>query len=151
MKSEKDTPLSGKDAFNKLGGIDGVRTLADCFYDIMTSTPEAKKIRDMHPGNLEFTRENFTLFVCGWLGGPPLYREKFGPIDLTKLHALLDINEAERDMWLSCMEQALDKMEIETEVKHYLLERFRVPAGKICSWCQQQFLLSPGLGGDPLT
>ena len=146
MKPNQKKTLSGTDAFKMLGGLQGVRTLADNFYDIMTSLPEAQKIRDMHPADLATTRENFTLFVCGWLGGPPLYKEKHGPIDLTKLHALLDINEAERDMWLSCMERALNQLEIPEEGKQYLLERFRQPAGKICNWCQKQFLQSPGAG-----
>jgi hemoglobin len=132
----------GKDVFNMLGGIEGLRALANCFYDIMHELPEAKKIRHMHPENLGPTRENLTLFLCGWLGGPPLYKEKYGPIDLTNHHAHLKINIAERDMWLTCMEQALDKQAIDDDLKAYLLKRFRVPAEKICAWCQQQILQS---------
>lgn len=146
MKTVQNKTISGLDAFNVLGGLQGVRTLADNFYDIMTNMPEAQKIRDMHPADLATTRENFALFVCGWLGGPPLYKEKHGAIDLTKLHALLDINEAERDMWLSCMAQALDQLEIAEEMKDFLLERFRRPADKICDWCQKQLLQSSVAG-----
>jgi len=135
--------MSGKEAFNMLGGVDGIRALANCFYDIMEVLPEARKIRDMHPKNLESTRENLALFVCGWLGGPSLYREKFGAVNLTELHALLDINVNERDIWLSCMEKALDKQLTDKDLKKYLLKRFQVPAEKICSYCQQQFLRMP--------
>jgi hemoglobin len=139
----------GQDAFNMLGGVEGVRALANCFYDIMDEMPEARKIRDMHPKDLGPTRENLTLFLCGWLGGPPLYKEKYGYINLTNLHAPLEINVAERDAWLSCMEKALDRQAIENDLKEHLLERFRVPAGKICAWCQQQFRPShrPGTCG----
>lgn len=135
----------GTTAFTRLGGVEGVRNLAVCFYDIMSSMPEARSIREMHPVDLETTCENFTLFLCGWLGGPPLYKEKYGSLNLTELHALLKINEAERDMWLSCMELAIDQQDIEDELKKRLLERFRVPAEKIRNWCQQQFLQSPKL------
>jgi hemoglobin len=136
----------GKNAFMMLGGVEGVRALANCFYDIMEDVPDAREIREMHPENLGPTRENLTLFICGWLGGPSLYKEKYGSVDLTDLHVLLDINVTERDIWLSCMEQALDKQPIENGLKHYLLERFRAPAGKICTVCQQQFQRMPNWG-----
>lgn len=132
-------------AFEMLGGLEGVRALANSFYDTMSSMPEARRIRDMHPSNLETTCENFTLFLCGWLGGPPLYKEKYGSLNLTGLHALLKINEPERDMWLSCMDQAIEKQNIDDELKKNLKARFRVPAEKIYNWCQQQFLQSPHL------
>jgi hemoglobin len=140
-----------KDVFKMLGGVEGVRALANCFYDIMDEIPEAQKIRDMHPKNLGSTRENLTLFLCGWLGGPSLYKEKYGPINLTSHHALLKINIAERDMWLTCMEQALDKQTIDNDLKAYLLQRFRVPAGKICAWCQQQILQAIDVRSHKLT
>ena len=129
--------------YEMLGGIEGIRALANCFYDIMSSKPEARRIRDMHPHDLGPTCENLTLFLCGWLGGPALYKEKYGAIDLTGLHALLKINAEDRDMWLSCMEQALEKQPIDKELKNHLLKRFQVPADKICNWCQQQLLQSP--------
>lgn len=132
-----------KNAFELLGGIEGVRSLASCFYDIMSSLPEARRIRAMHPSDMGPTVENFTFFVCGWLGGPPLYKEKYGSIDLTGLHSLLQINEADRDMWLSCMEQAIAKQPMEEDFKKYLMQRFRRPAEKICNWCQQQFMQTP--------
>ncbi len=133
----------GKDVFNMLGGVEGVRALANCFYDIMDEVPEARKIRDMHPENLGPTRENLTLFLCGWLGGPSLYKEKYGSINLTNHHALFPINIAEKEMWLTCMEQALDKQPIENDLKIFLLKRFRIPAEKIYEWCQKQ-ILQPG-------
>ncbi|NOR23493.1 MAG: globin [Desulforhopalus sp.] len=138
----------GKEAFSMLGGVEGVRALANCFYDIMEELPEARMIRDMHPENLGPTRENLTLFICGWLGGPSLYKEKHGSVNLTDLHALLEINVTERDIWLSCMERALEKQPIENDLKKYLLERFRIPAGKICSFCQQQFQRMPNFGNN---
>ena len=127
-----------QEALHLLGGIEGLRALSNCFYDIMAEIPEARRIRDMHPKNLEPTRENLTLFLCGWLGGPPLYLEKFGSMNLTDIHAHLDINKNDRDMWISCMEQALDKQGIEEGLKSYLLERLQVPAEKIRATCQER-------------
>lgn len=132
-----------QNAFNLLGGKEGCRALADSFYEIMQSQPEAQKIRQMHPADLGPTCENFSLFLCGWLGGPQLYKEKFGTLNLTGLHALLKINEEERDTWLACMTQAIEKQPLDEEFKSYLKKRFKKPADKICSWCQQQLLNSP--------
>ena len=144
----KDKANYNNDAFKLLGGVEGVRALVDCFYDIVSDAPEARKIRNMHPHNLGPTRENLTLFLCGWLGGPPLYKEKFGSVNLTGLHALLEINAADKDMWLACMEQALAQQEIEDDFKKYLLKRFQMPAEKIYTYCQQQFLRSPHSGSN---
>lgn len=128
-----------KEVFAMLGGVEGVKRLANCFYDIMSTTPEAKKIRSMHPQDLTRTRENFSMFLCGWLGGPSLYRDNYGAIDLTAIHALFDINIAERDTWLSCMSKALDKMDLDKDCKDYLNNRFTLPADKIRLFCQRRF------------
>lgn len=129
-----------QNAFEILGGQEGCKALADTFYEIMQQTPEAQKIRQMHPEDLRTTSENFSLFLSGWLGGPPLYKEKIGRLDLTGLHALLQINEAERDIWLSCMAQAIERQPLDKDFKTYLKHRFTTPANKICNWCQQQLL-----------
>lgn len=135
-----------QNAFNILGGQAGCRALADSFYEIMQSQPEAQIIRQMHPADLGPTCENFSLFLSGWLGGPPLYKEKFGSLNLTGLHALLKINEEERDIWLSCMAQAIEKQPLDKDFKKYLKQRFKTPADKICNWCQQQLLNTQNSG-----
>jgi len=140
MNQQKQKTEDDQDIFTRIGGLAGVRALVDCFYDIMCELPEARRIRKMHPQDLGPMRENLTLFLCGWLGGPALYQQKYGPINLTGLHSLLEIGVAERDMWLSCMELALDRQPIADDLKGLLLDRLRVPAAKICTWCQRQRL-----------
>jgi hemoglobin len=134
----EETVDYGKTAFAALGGVTGIRALANCFYDIIEAAPEARIIRDMHPSDLGATRENLALFLCGWLGGPPLYKEKHGSVNLTGIHSLLRINVTEKDIWLSCMQQALDKQPIDKGLKKYLAERFQQPAEKICLYCLRQ-------------
>lgn len=124
--------------YEKLGGFDNIQALADCFYDIMSTLPEAQKIRHMHPQDLGPTSEHLSLFLSGWLGGPHLYLEKFGSINLTELHAPFDIDIAERDMWLECMKIALEQQHIDDSLQKELLNRFRVPADKIRLFCQQR-------------
>ncbi len=67
-----DTPYSA------LGGDAGVRRLVDAFYGLMDVVPEYHCIRKLHPRDLAGSREKLYLFLSGWLGGPPLYVEKFG-------------------------------------------------------------------------
>ena len=140
--------IHGNNAFQMLGGLEGVRALAERFYDLMEKVPEARKIREMHPNNLDKTRENLTLFLSGWLGGPPLYLQKHGSVNLTELHAHLEIGIVERDMWLSCMEQALNKQKIPEDLKTKLLQRFRVPAEKIRATCQERLQGLPVFNTD---
>jgi len=95
--------------FNALGGETGVRKLVDRFYDLMDSQPNAQTIRDMHPENLEGSRQKLFEFLCGFLGGPSLYMQKHGHPRLRMRHGSFAIDEAARDNWLACMHQALDE------------------------------------------
>ncbi len=64
--------------YELLGGAGVVRWLTDRFYDIMDSDPSVKALRDMHPADLAGSREKLYMFLSGWLGGPPLFMDKFG-------------------------------------------------------------------------
>jgi len=95
--------------YDKLGGDAGVRTLVDRFYDLMDVLPEAKEIRALHPPDLKDSREKLYLFLSGWMGGPPLFTQKFGHPRLRARHLPFVIGNSERDQWLLCMRQALSE------------------------------------------
>lgn len=118
----------GDTSFRAAGGVEGLRRLVDDFYDIMDREPSAATIRRMHPADLTESRDKLTLFLCAWLGGPKLYREKYGPIRIPVAHAHLHIEEAERDAWLECMRQAIARQPFTLEFSEYLLRALRVPA-----------------------
>ncbi len=128
----------GRNFFQELGGLEGVKSLVKSFYDIMEECPEAARIRSLHPEDMQETRENLTLFLCGWLGGPPLYKQKHGSVNLTAMHDQLEITADDRDMWLSCMAQALEREGLSAELKEALGKRFQVPAEKILVSCQER-------------
>lgn len=98
----------GTTPYDMLGGEEGVRALANAFYDAMESREDARGIRAMHGADLAPIREKLFEYLSGWLGGPHLYRQKYGGFCLTKPHAPYAIGESERDQWLRCMEQALE-------------------------------------------
>lgn len=122
MRNEGTTP------YELIGGEAGVRHLVDRFYDLMDALPEAAGIRAMHPPSLESARDKLHSFLVGWLGGPPLYVERFGPPMLRARHLPFSIGEAERDAWLLCMDRALEEQEMPGELRGFLHERFHAMA-----------------------
>jgi hemoglobin len=117
-------------SFRTLGGEVGVRRLVDCFYDAMAVLPQARGILAMH-ADLPLARDKFAAFLCGWLGGPQRYRERWGPIYLPPAHRHLSIGSAERDAWLACMQHAVDQMPVPDDFKRYLMREIAVPAQRI--------------------
>ena len=127
------TPLYGfSDAsFKTAGGVDGIRRLVDDFYRFMDELPEARGIRAMHKADLRDSRAKLTAFLSGWMGGPPLYHEQFGSINIPRDHAHLAIGEAERDAWLLCMARAIAQQNYPADFADYLLAQLRIPAERI--------------------
>jgi hemoglobin len=93
--------------YERVGGEAGVRALVERFYDLMDLDPAYVGIRALHAPTLDSAREKLFLFLSGWLGGPPLYVEKYGHPALRARHLPFPIGIAERDQWLACMRRAL--------------------------------------------
>ena len=98
---------TSSDSFAALGGETGVRALVDRFYDLMDLESGYAGIRALHPDTLDGSRDKLHWFLCGWLGGPQHYIERFGHPRLRARHLPYAIGIAERDQWLACMTQAL--------------------------------------------
>ncbi len=119
--SPEDTP------FDRLGGMPGVKALAERFYDVMGERePEltALHARDEGGGVSRTTRDRFALFLAGWLGGPQEYTAQHGHPRLRMRHAPFPVNEAMRDAWLRCMQAALEAQRVEGGVRTFLDARF---------------------------
>jgi len=93
--------------YERLGGEAALHRLVERFYDLMDSEPEAYAIRKLHPADLSGSRQKLVEFLSGWLGGPPLYIEKYGHPRLRARHLPFAIGAAERDAWMRCMDQAM--------------------------------------------
>jgi hemoglobin len=96
--------------FQLLGGEAGIRALVDRFYDLMDLEPEFAGLRALHPTTLEGSRDKLFWFLCGWLGGPNLYIERFGHPMLRARHLPYPIGVSERDQWLTCMGLAMAEL-----------------------------------------
>ena len=129
-EQEVRTYGDGDSSYLAAGGEAGLRRLVDDFYDAMAHLPEAKRIRDMHSKDLTGSRDKLARFLCGWLGGPKRYQEKYGTIRIPKAHNHLDIGLEERDAWLRCMEEALKTQPYALSFKTYLMAQLFVPADR---------------------
>jgi hemoglobin len=115
-------------SYQAAGQYEGLQKLTDRFYFYMESLPEAKIIRAMHRSDLTESKEKLARFLSGWLGGPKLYSQKYGPIAIPKAHHYLPIGSAERDAWLLCMQKALAEQPYSDDFKQYMIEQLFVPA-----------------------
>ena len=123
----------GDASFLAAGGEAGIRRLVDRFYDLMEERPDAAGIRRMHPRDLDASRDKLARFLCGWLGGPKRYAEKYGPIKIPRVHARFAIGTVESAAWLDCMQAALIDQPMAEDFKTYLLRELHVPADRIVS------------------
>ncbi len=115
-------------SYQAAGAEPGIRALCTAFYRHMDREPQASTIRSWHKDDLDDMADRLASFVCGWLGGPRLYSEKFGPISIPGYHQQFDIGEAERDAWIHCMDLAIEEQNWDADFKRYLKAQFRIPA-----------------------
>jgi hemoglobin len=114
----------GASAFDALGGEDALRALVDRFYDLMELEPSFAGIRALHPSALDGSRDKLFWFLCGWLGGPDLYVQRFGHPRLRARHLPFAIGIAERDQWMACMRQAMEECSVDPALAERLWAAF---------------------------
>lgn len=114
-------PRIDQSYYELLGGEEGVRTLVDDFYDHMQLDERFAGIRAMHPQDMSTSRDKLFWFLSGWLGGPPLFEEKFGHPRLRARHLPFAIGEPERDQWMTCMADVMQKSSLSEEARSALI------------------------------
>ncbi|KPF49570.1 hypothetical protein IP87_19490 [beta proteobacterium AAP121] len=110
--------------YERVGGEPGVRALVDRFYDLMDLEPHYAELRAIHPATLDGSRDKLHWFLCGWLGGPDLYIQRYGHPRLRARHLPYRITVLERDQWMACMIQAMQERELEAALAQRLAEAF---------------------------
>jgi hemoglobin len=132
-KPKFDTP------FEWIGGEPVVKALVERFYDLMDIEPGYSALRATHAGPLDNARQKTFWFLCGWLGGPQYYTEKFGHPMLRMRHMPQhtgggSIGIKERDQWLACMNQAM----VETGVDEPLRARLNTSFFQTADWMRNR-------------
>lgn len=120
--------------FEWIGGEDRVKALVERFYDLMDLEPGYAALRAAHGSELVNARERLYWFLCGWLGGPQHYTERFGHPMLRARHMPFSIGILERDQWLACMDQAMG----ETGVDEALRKRLRDSFFQTADWMRNR-------------
>jgi hemoglobin len=101
-------------------GDQGIKTLANVFFEVMDELPLAADIRAMHAENLDHIKRMLSAYLTGWMGGPPVYQAIKGTVCLTEPHEMFRIGPKERDQWLACMDEALIRIDASDELKAML-------------------------------
>jgi hemoglobin len=123
-----DRPENSRTPYELVGGDAKVRELVDRFYDLMDFEPAYRTLRAVHGNTLESAREKLYQFLSGWLGGPPLYTDKYGHPMLRARHLPFAIGDVERDQWMACMRQAMEETHVPQELRGSLGDAFQKTA-----------------------
>ena len=111
-------------AFDLMGGEPGVRALCERFYALMALEPSFAQLRSLHPDDLSGSTDKLFWFLCGWLGGPQHYIERFGHPRLRARHLPFSIGIKERDQWMQCMVQSMAELGLPPELAQRLETAF---------------------------
>ena len=111
-------------AFDLIGGEARVNELVDRFYDLMDLEPEFAVLRALHPQSLDGSRNKLFWFLCGWLGGPNHFIERFGHPRLRARHMPFEIGTQERDQWMRCMALAMQDIGLDEALQMRLMQAF---------------------------
>lgn len=101
-----------------------MRALVDRFYDLMDLEPAYTALRQAHGPSLDEARDKLFWFLCGWLGGPNHYIERFGHPRLRARHLPFSIGIRERDEWVACMDQAMAEQGVDPVLHERLNQSF---------------------------
>jgi hemoglobin len=118
------TPAAPATPFDWIGGEPAVHALVERFYDLMDLEPGYAALRATHGSTLADARQKLFWFLCGWLGGPDHYIERFGHPRLRMRHLPFSIGIRERDEWLACMDQAMRETGVDEALRQRLSQSF---------------------------
>lgn len=120
--------------FAWIGGEAEVRRLVDRFYDLMDLEEAYTELRAAHGNTLQDARDKLFWFLCGWMGGPDYFVERFGHPRLRMRHMPFSIGILERDQWVACMDQAMGEVGVDPALR----ERLKVSFMQTADWMRNK-------------
>lgn len=102
-----------------MGGREGIDRLVEAFY----ARVEADTVlRPVYPENLEPGKTHLKLFLEQWLGGEPVYSERFGHPRLRMRHIPFRVTPEGTGHWLRNMRLAMRDCEIDDALARQVFE-----------------------------
>ena len=112
--------MPDRSLFDQLGGRAGVTRIVADFYTRVAADPE---LRPVYPEDLTPGREKLTLFLEQWLGGMPLYSERYGHPRLRRRHFPYVIDQKHAGRWLQHMRAAMQAAGVPHDAQRTIFER----------------------------
>jgi hemoglobin len=106
--------------YQKLGAAN-LQLLVERFYDLVFTD---ERIASLFKTDKELIKEKQFLFLTQFLGGPPLYSQRYGHPQLRARHLPHPISDEDAVAWLQCMSAAITSLPIPQETKDELFKRF---------------------------
>lgn len=111
-------------SFDKLGE-EKLSELIDTFYRKVGDHPDLAPI---FPEDLTETARKQKQFMTQFLGGPPLYTKEHGHPRLRARHLPFPITETRAKAWLLCMDEAMEEIKMENDIRQEMFQRLVVTA-----------------------
>ncbi|MCA1056729.1 globin [Rossellomorea aquimaris] len=99
--------------------------LVDAFYNRVS---KHDLLAPIFPDDLTETARKQKQFLTQYLGGPPLYTSEHGHPMLRARHLPFQITEERAKAWLSCMQEAMDEVELEGPIRDDFFQRLVLTA-----------------------
>lgn len=102
-------------------GEANLKLLVERFYDLVF---ENEQIAPLFKTDKNLIKEKQFLFLTQFLGGPPLYSQRYGHPQLRARHLPHPIADDDAVAWLQCMSAAITSLPMAAELKDELFKRF---------------------------
>lgn len=107
--------------YELIGGEETFRKLVDIFYDKVEAD---EKLRAIFPEDLEPGKKWQFLFLMQYWGGPQRYGEERGHPRLRMRHGPYTVTPELSKLWVKCMLEAIEEVEIQEPASTMMREYF---------------------------
>jgi hemoglobin len=119
-------PDQEKSLYERFGGEKTLKKLVPAFYAKVAKDPDLAPI---FPDDLTETTKTQYMFLTQFFGGPALYVEHFQRHPMLRArHMPFEITPTRAKVWLNCMLEAMNELEIEEEIKNEMFTRLAYTA-----------------------
>lgn len=112
---------TAKTIYEQLGEVQ-LQKLIDTFYTKVFNSPVIGKL--FNSTSQDLIKDKQFCFLTQFLGGPPLYNEKYGAPKMRLRHLPHAIDEAAKEEWLRLMKESIQTLEISEHLKEVLYNCF---------------------------